>query len=730
MSKNSLALIVILITVLGSAGTMPLVINASAKKNNEFSNSQELKNYTPKFDALNVKGEMTLSPMFTPDNALAIHAYWISRANSTLDIQNQYITMFNTSSSTSVDDWKNDPSPILREIVKAYQRGVSVRVQINEDGDSDDVTTYLQSVGIPVRWMGSSSNNPDGEYLSATHNKMVIIDGKVSLISSINFGKNAFTRNREAGMVIQNEAIAAYYTSIFESDWNDGEVPPALGPGEGVNPPFLNDVEVQLSGFESHTNIPKANFTGTYNVTAFANPDNANDVIFKYLKSAKKSIYVSMYTISRPDFNNTLIELKKANPELDIQVLISRRRVGGTENRDTAAAARSLVANLIPVYNSTDTLNFYHNKYWIIDGKHTFVYSGNWSPRSVAPPLENGETSYSSGEANRDMGLVVADAPDIAQFFIDEVWKKDVAVASAWELPVGISQTSFETAQVVSGTVKLSAQASGLNPTFVGYRFGNAEFTEVNSTDGSFTVEFDTTTLENGITTFEVKAETPLGTFTDSVEINIVNYASSENWRVLLSEVLPNPGAVDDAEGEYFEITNSFPFDVLISGWQAGTSSKLLTFDEGYRISAYTSIIIARNANGFSSGYGANADFELSMSLTNSKGFVQLLNQKGEVVDAIAWGDETAPDGSESVASPGSDEAILREPIYKDTNSASDFVLGIPDPKGAVPHQPLLLPGATPTPTVEETGSNVSPLGFLATIMAIPAIEAIRRRRR
>ncbi|RMG32022.1 MAG: hypothetical protein D6732_14015 [Methanobacteriota archaeon] len=686
------------------------------------------KEYTPKFDALNVNQQMTLSPMFTPDNALEIHAYWISRANSTLDVQNQYITMFNTSSSTTVEDWKNDPNPVLREIVKAYQRGVSVRVQVNEDGDSDDVTTFLQSVGIPVRWMGSSANNPDNDYLSATHNKMVIIDGKVSLISSINFGENAFTRNREAGMVIQNEAIAAYYTSIFESDWADGEVPPPLGPGEGVDPPYLNDVEVQLSGFDSHTDIPKANFTGTYNVTAFTNPDNANDVIFKYLKSAKKSIYVSMYTISRPDFNKTLIDLKKANPELDIQVLISRRRVGGTENIDTAAAARSLVENLIPVYNSTDTLNFYHNKYWVIDGKHTFVYSGNWSPRSVSPPLESGDNAYSSGEANRDMGLVVADAPDIAQFFIDEVWKKDVAVASAWELPVGISQTSFEHAEVVSGTVTLSAQGSGIEPTFVGYRFGNGDFQEVSSTDGSFSVQFDTTTLPNGITTFEVKAETPLGTFTDSVRINVANYASSENWRVLVTEVLPNPDAVSDAEGEYFEITNGFPFDVLLGGWQAGTDSKLLTFDSSYVIPAYTSILIARNKDGVNTGYGVTADFELSISLTNSKGYVQLIDSEGSVVDAIAWGDAVAPDGSESVDAPGADEAILREPIYRDTNSASDFVIGTPDPKGTVPNQPLLPPGSTASPTTpSETGLEPVSFGLIPLVAALPIL--VRRRK-
>ncbi|UCG02291.1 MAG: hypothetical protein JSW11_22210 [Candidatus Heimdallarchaeota archaeon] len=206
-----------------------------------------------------------------------------------------------------------------------------------------------------------------------------------------------------------------------------------------------------LSDYISHTNIPLTNFTGTYNITLFTNPDNADEVIFRYLKAAESSVYVSMYTISRPEFNETLIDLKTTNPGMDIQVLISYRRVGSSENVDTEAAAQSLEEKGIPVYTSTqedDKVDgFYHAKYWIIDGKHVFIYSGNWSPRSVAPQLEPGDDSYSSGEANRDMGIAVHDAPEIASFFKEEVWDEDVAVADEWTSsiikPKSIQKTSF-----------------------------------------------------------------------------------------------------------------------------------------------------------------------------------------------------------------------------------------------------------------------------------------------
>ncbi|MHA1215592.1 MAG: phospholipase D-like domain-containing protein [Candidatus Hodarchaeales archaeon] len=340
-----------------------------AEENDDLLNDQDsafsVKMYNPTFTPLNLKEEMTLSPIFTPDNALEVYQSWIDRANSTIDLQNQYITKFDSGS------WATDSSPLVRSLVNAHNRGVSIRVQIREDSDDDNITSYFLGLGINVRWMGSqSSNNLDNDWLSYTHNKMVIIDNKVSLISSINFGENAFTNNREAGLVVQNSNVANYFTSIFNRDWDDGEIPPATFKINAKINTVRTKAQVPStvqSSYPSHTNIPKANFTGTYNVTLFTNPDCADEVIFKYLRSAKTSIYVSMYTISRPDFNDTLIDLKKNNPAIDIQVLISNRRVGALAN------------NGIPVYNSTkddDKVNgFYHNKYWIIDGKHVFVYS-------------------------------------------------------------------------------------------------------------------------------------------------------------------------------------------------------------------------------------------------------------------------------------------------------------------------------------------------------------------
>ncbi|MHA2244017.1 MAG: phospholipase D-like domain-containing protein [Candidatus Hodarchaeales archaeon] len=676
--------------------------------------------YTPEFDALNIKETMTISPIFTPDNALDIHKAWIDLANTTIDLQNQYITQFDDDV-----DWGSDPSPIIRSLIDAHDRGVNIRVQVNEGGDSDNVTSYLQSENIDVKWMGTSASS-NGSYLSNTHNKIVIIDNKVTLISSINFGKNAFTYNREAGMVIQSTTVANYYTSIFESDWADGEEPPTSPIKYTLNEnpsktEFTPQIRKRIS-YSSPTDIPRTNFTDTYNVTLFTNPDNADEVIFSYLKSAKESVYVSMYTISRPDFNKTLIDLKNANPSMDIQVLISNRRFGHSENVYTASAARSLVKNLIPVYNSTKDLNFYHNKYWIIDGTQVFVYSGNWSPRSVTPQLEPGDTSYSSSEANRDMGIAVHDAPDIASFFKKEVWDADVAVADAWELPVGIKQTSFTKSDVVSGTVTLSAQTAGLDNATVSYKLGTEDFTQVTMENNAFSVQFDTQTIPNGITTFKVKAETTTQTFTDDVRVNIVNYDSDVNWRFLITELLPDPSTVSDAEGEYIEITNCFPFNLLIEDWQIGDDKSLYTFPSDYLIAEYSSIIIAKDLTGFENAHGIAADIELAIALTNTGDLAQLLDHKGNYLDVVAYGDVTAPDGSEVLEAPDAGEAILRTPLHIDTDTDADFSFGTPDPKGNVPHVSLNAEGSI------TSGSEDTPLSWSTIIIMLVILPIIRRK--
>jgi phosphatidylserine/phosphatidylglycerophosphate/cardiolipin synthase-like enzyme len=66
----------------------------------------------------------------------------------------------------------------------------------------------------------------------------MIVDNKSVLIASINWNENSFTRNREAGIIIDNEEIASYYADVFIFDWT-------------LNPPQKEDTIISLADYKN-----------------------------------------------------------------------------------------------------------------------------------------------------------------------------------------------------------------------------------------------------------------------------------------------------------------------------------------------------------------------------------------------------------------------------------------------------------------------------------------------
>jgi phosphatidylserine/phosphatidylglycerophosphate/cardiolipin synthase-like enzyme len=73
---------------------------------------------------------------------------------------------------------------------------------------------YLEENGIEVKF-----HYTNWSYFANVHNKGMIVDNTSVLISSINWNENSVTRNREAGLIIENEEIALYYAEVFFYDW-------------------------------------------------------------------------------------------------------------------------------------------------------------------------------------------------------------------------------------------------------------------------------------------------------------------------------------------------------------------------------------------------------------------------------------------------------------------------------------------------------------------------------
>lgn len=157
----------------------------------------------------------TVTPVISPDTSYLV-GEMISGAKESVDIEQAYIR-----------NWSSGENPWLEEAIDASRRGARVRIlldsyyyNIEGEDDNDEMAAYINSVS-------SSESLPlearlivlDSGEIEKIHNKGVIADGESILVSSINWNENSPSYNREAGLIIEHAGAAAYFTEVFESDW-------------------------------------------------------------------------------------------------------------------------------------------------------------------------------------------------------------------------------------------------------------------------------------------------------------------------------------------------------------------------------------------------------------------------------------------------------------------------------------------------------------------------------
>lgn len=197
----------------------------------------------PFADAGQFSGPMNVTPIFSPDTSLQGILYCINAAQATLDIQIPYFTSIGDAGA--VDQ-------VVDAILAAKARGVTVRVISEEEKDWLEIEEILQDHAIPIVWQ-------DTRWFTANHNKGIIVDGRIVLISSINYSDGSITENREAGVIIENEDVAQWYLDVYDFDWGIGDCD------------AMNEVNVYWS-----PNIPTS--STTINVTVYAHMLNSTNL--------------------------------------------------------------------------------------------------------------------------------------------------------------------------------------------------------------------------------------------------------------------------------------------------------------------------------------------------------------------------------------------------------------------------------------------------------------------
>jgi phosphatidylserine/phosphatidylglycerophosphate/cardiolipin synthase-like enzyme len=143
------------------------------------------------------------------------------------------------------DDPKTQ-SPLVDALVAAAERGVKVRVLLNDQKAFADETIFgsacpmqcqksdpkqrknhnLDTVNLlnqvpQARGLSLSAKIADLKAMGVAiiHNKGALVDQDKALISSINWNMNSISHNRETAVLLNSPEAYAYYADLFERDW-------------------------------------------------------------------------------------------------------------------------------------------------------------------------------------------------------------------------------------------------------------------------------------------------------------------------------------------------------------------------------------------------------------------------------------------------------------------------------------------------------------------------------
>ena len=114
--------------------------------------------------------------------------------------------------------YKDSPSNILiRELIAAKKRGLEVKVILErreekEKEDQKNIGTgaLLAQGGVDVVY----------DPLSVlTHTKLLLIDGKISVVGSTNWTYSALEKNHEAAVLIRSPEVAGNLQNYFQDVW-------------------------------------------------------------------------------------------------------------------------------------------------------------------------------------------------------------------------------------------------------------------------------------------------------------------------------------------------------------------------------------------------------------------------------------------------------------------------------------------------------------------------------
>jgi cardiolipin synthase A/B len=234
-------------------------------------------------------------------------------------------------------------------LAEAARRGVRVRVLLNGGYYGDGSTpnraayAYLTRRGVAVRYASKR--------LAFTHQKTLTVDGKRSVIMTLNFTARYYPTTRDLALVDSQPADVSAIERVFAADWAGRELTPGSGAGGLVWSP------------------------------------GATAALMRLVASARRSLDVETEELSDRPAIDALCAAAEHGVDVRLVMTYEREWVSAWRRLEGCGARVRVLHGEHPLY--------IHAKLIEVDGRRAFVGSQNLTPTSL--------------ERNRELGIVTAD---------------------------------------------------------------------------------------------------------------------------------------------------------------------------------------------------------------------------------------------------------------------------------------------------------------------------------
>ncbi len=205
-----------------------------------------------------------------------------------------------------------------------------------------------------------------------THQKSMVIDGKVGYIMTMNFSNAAFQKNREYIVIDESPSDVDELIRIFEADWSETPIVP-------------KDPDLVVS------------------------PNNSKERILTLIKGAKKTLQLQVEFMDDPDVIQALADRKNAG--VDVSIQLSYHKPDPKSGYDSNGIIKKKLEDVgITNVKFIKTVGL-HCKLIVTDNSKAYVGSENFTTNSLT--------------RNREMGIIIKDKVIVNK--LSEIAAKDWA---------------------------------------------------------------------------------------------------------------------------------------------------------------------------------------------------------------------------------------------------------------------------------------------------------------